>query len=100
MIHHVFFWLKNPSSDKDRQALIAGLSALRKVETIQRIRIGLPAPTAERDVTDHSFQVSYLAEFSTVEGQNTYQSHPLHLKFVKECGHLWARVLVYDAIDI
>ena len=24
-IHHVYFWLKNPSSDEDRQKLIEGL---------------------------------------------------------------------------
>ncbi|MEQ9566645.1 MAG: twin-arginine translocation signal domain-containing protein, partial [Pseudomonadales bacterium] len=30
LIHAVFFWLKRPDSDEDRQALIAGLKTLEQ----------------------------------------------------------------------
>ncbi len=38
--------------------------------------------------------------FDDAAGQQTYQDHPLHLRFVAECGHLWQRVVVYDSIDV
>lgn len=98
MIHHVFFWLKTPGSKPDRDALIAGLNTLRGIEVIQQLHIGVPASTEKRDVVDNSYDVSELMFFKNVADQKLYQDHPLHLKFVKDCSHLWAKVVVYDSI--
>lgn len=98
LVHHVFFWLKSPGSRTDRDQLIAGLNALRGVEVVQQLHIGVPASTEKRDVVDNSYDVSELMVFKSVEDQKLYQDHPLHLKFVKDCAHLWAKVVVYDAI--
>jgi hypothetical protein len=98
LIHHVFFWLKNPGSKVDRDQLIAGLNALRGVPVVQQLHVGVPASTEKRDVVDNSYDVSELMVFKNVEDQKTYQDHPLHLKFIKDCGHLWAKVVVYDSI--
>ena len=38
--------------------------------------------------------------FDDVSGQETYQEHPIHKKFVERCSHLWSRVVVYDSIDV
>lgn len=100
LAHHVFFWLKNPNSKEDRDKLIAGLKTLEKIETVKSLRIGLPASTEKRDVVDNSFSVSELMFFDDVEGQNAYQVHPIHKKFVEDCSHLWEKVVVYDAIDV
>ncbi|MDV3308866.1 MAG: Dabb family protein [Cyclobacteriaceae bacterium] len=100
LAHHVFFWLKNPNSKEDRDKLIAGLKTLEKIETVKSLRIGVPASTEKRDVVDNSFSVSELMLFDDVEGQNAYQVHPIHKKFVEDCSHLWEKVIVYDAIDI
>jgi hypothetical protein len=35
-----------------------------------------------------------------IEGQKTYQDHPIHQDFVKKYSHLWQKVVVYDAIDV
>jgi hypothetical protein len=99
MIHHVFFWLKNPGSKADRDQLIAGLNALRAIDVIQQLHIGVPASTEKRDVVDNSYDVSELMFFKTVEDQKRYQDHPLHLKFVKDYSHLWGKVVVYDTIS-
>ncbi|USQ97525.1 Dabb family protein [Caulobacter sp. RL271] len=99
LIHHVFFWLKNAGSRADRDQLIAGLKPLRGIEVIQQLHIGVPASTEKRDVVDNSYDVSELMVFKSVEDQKLYQDHPLHLKFVKDCGHLWAKVVVYDSIS-
>lgn len=96
IVHHVFFWLKNPDSKADRDALIAGLRTLAGVDTVRGIHIGVPADTAQRGVIDASYSVSEILLFDDVAGQNAYQVHPIHKKFVADCEHLWQRVVVYD----
>lgn len=100
LVHHVFFWLKNPNSKEDQQKLIEGLRTLAKIETIKKLHIGIPASTEKRDVVDNSYHVSELMFFDDVEGQNVYQVHPLHKKFIEQCSGLWEKVLVYDSIDV
>jgi hypothetical protein len=100
VVHHVFFWLKNPNSKEDQQKLIEGLRTLEKIETIKKMHIGIPASTEKRDVVDNSYHVSELMFFDDVEGQNVYQVHALHKKFIEQCSHLWEKVLVYDSIDV
>ena len=100
LIHHVFFWLKNAGSKADRDQLIAGLNTLRGIDVVQQLHIGAPASTEKRDVVDNSYDVSELMVFKSVEDQKTYQDHPLHQAFVKDCGRLWAKVVVYDSISV
>jgi hypothetical protein len=100
LVHHVFFWLKNPNSKEDRNKLIEGLKTLMKIEQLRLGKIGLPAATEKRPVMDDSYSVSWLNFFDDINGQNQYQEHPIHLKFVEECKHLWEKVLVYDSSDI
>lgn len=100
LAHHVFFWLKNPDSKEDLNKLIEGLKTLKKIETVRSLRIGIPASTEKRDVVDNSFSASELIFFDDVEGQNVYQTHPIHVKFVEDCSSLWEKVIVYDAIDV
>ena len=99
VVHHVFFWLKNPSSKEDREKLIAGVKTLAKIETVRELRVGVVASTEKRDVVDNSWAVSELIFFSDLAGQATYQTHPVHLEFVKNCSHLWEKVIVYDAVE-
>lgn len=98
-IHHVYFWLKNPSSKEDLEKLIDGLEKLSKVKTIKMFHIGKPAGT-NRDVIDTSYSVSWLCLFDDAAGQESYQVDPIHLKFVDECKELWEKVIVYDSIDV
>jgi len=99
VIHHVFFWLKNPSSKEDRDKLVAGVKTLSKIETVRELRVGVVAATEKRDVVDNSWAVSELMFFSDLAGQAAYQNHPVHLEFIKNCSHLWEKVIVYDAVD-
>ena len=99
LTHHVFFWLKNPASSDDRAKLIEGLRTLQKIETVRQIHIGIPADTEKRSVIDASYSVSELIFFDSIEGQNIYQEHPIHKKFVENCSSLWQKVVVYDSMD-
>jgi hypothetical protein len=98
IVHHVFFWLKNPTSKADRDQLVAGIKSLQAIETVRALHVGVAASTEKRDVVDNSWDVSELMFFSDLAGQATYQAHPLHVAFVDKCSHLWERVLVYDAV--
>ena len=99
VIHHVFFWLKNTGSVEDRNKLIEGVRTLSKIETVRELRVGVVASTEKRDVVDNTWAVSELMFFSDLAGQATYQTHPIHLEFIKNYSHLWEKVIVYDAID-
>jgi hypothetical protein len=98
--HQALFWLKRPGSLVDRDALIAGLRTLGQIEHIQELHIGIPAPTEPRDVVDHSYDVREMMLFASLEDQKAYQDHPIHRAFVNVCSHLWARVVVYDSVDL
>jgi hypothetical protein len=99
LVHHVFFWLKNPQSTADRDKLVEGVKTLAKIETVKELHVGVLANTEKRDVVDTSWAVSELMFFHDVQGQATYQSHPVHLEFIKNYGHLWEKVIVYDAME-
>jgi len=100
VVHHVFFWLKNPGSAADLDQLVAGLKTLADIPRIKELYIGKPASTEQREVVDASWQVSELMFFDNLEAQAAYQQHPLHLAFVKNCSHLWEKVIVYDTTNI
>ncbi|HXB96351.1 MAG TPA: Dabb family protein [Puia sp.] len=98
-VHHVYFWLANPDSREDHAALIAGLKKLSSAPTILEFHIGQPAST-NREVIDTSYALSWLVLFATPEDQDSYQTDPIHLQFVKECSRLWDKVVVFDSIDV
>ena len=100
VVHHVFFWLKNPTSVEDRDQLVAGLKTLAGIPLIKELYVGVLANTEKRDVVDASWQVSELMFFDDLAGQANYQQHPLHVAFVKNCSHLWEKVVVYDAMNL
>jgi hypothetical protein len=100
IVHHVFFWLKNPTSTEDRDQLVAGLKTLAGIPLIKELYVGVLANTEKRDVVDASWQVSELMFFNDLQSQASYQQHALHLDFVKNCSHLWEKVVVYDTMNL
>lgn len=98
LIHHVFFWLKNPDSVEDRDALLAGIRGLAEIPQVKAAHVGVPAATEDRGVVDGSYSASEILMFDSLEDQATYQSHPLHQKFIDEHSGKWAKVVVYDTV--
>jgi len=99
LVHHVFFWLKEPKNEAHKMQLVKALNELLKVKTIKLSHLGFPAGTESRDVVDHSYSVSYLVMFDNQADQDAYQVDPIHTKFVEENSHLWDKVIVYDSVD-
>jgi Stress responsive A/B Barrel Domain len=98
-VHHVFFWLKNPENEADRQKLIAALKALKKIPTIKFAHVGLPIVTEfDKGATDGSYSVSVMLLFDNAKDEETYLYHPLHKKFIDENKDLWNKVMVYDSL--
>ena len=98
LVHHVFFWLKNPDAKEDLARLLEGLRTLANIETVRGAHFGVPASTEKRDVVDNSYSASEILFFDDLAGQKSYQDHPIHKKFIADCSHLWERVVVYDAL--
>ncbi|HVE61377.1 MAG TPA: Dabb family protein [Chitinophagaceae bacterium] len=99
-IHHVFFWLKNPSSKTDLKKLLEGLRTLEKIKAVKGIHIGVPANTEKRSVVESSYAASELLFFDDLAGQKIYQDHPIHQDFIKNYSHLWDKVVVYDVMSV
>ncbi len=97
-VHHVYFWLANPDSEADKKQLLAALDVLKKVPVIRQAHIGVPAST-NRDVIERSYQVSWLLFFDSLEDEEMYQKHPVHLNFVEKNKHLWKKVTVFDSVS-
>jgi hypothetical protein len=100
LVHHVFFWLKNPGSKEDLEKLLTGLRTLAKIESVRGVHFGVPASTEKREVVDNSYSASEILFFDDPAGQKIYQDHPIHQKFVADCSHLWEKVVVYDATAV
>jgi hypothetical protein len=100
IVHHVFFWLRNPTSTEDRDQLVTGLKTLAGIPVIKELYVGILANTEKRDVVDTSWQVSELMFFNDLQSQASYQQHSLHVDFVKNYSHLWEKVVVYDTMNL
>jgi hypothetical protein len=98
-IHHVYFWLKKPVTAEAKTKFEKALKELVTIETIVDYHLGVPAGTS-RDVIDASYSYSLLVTFKNKEGQDIYQPHPKHQKFIADCQDLWEKVVVYDSVSI
>ena len=99
IMHHVFFWLKEPTNQAHRKQFEKAMVDLLKVETIKMSHVGIPAATEERGVVENSYTYSFMVMFDNLEDQNIYQKHPIHLKFIEDNSDLWNKVVVYDSVD-
>lgn len=96
-IHHVYFYLKEPNNAQHEAKLLEGLHKLAKVPTIQYVHIGKPAST-NRSVIVRDYTFSWMCFFKNIIEEEIYQTHPIHLDFIKEYSHLWEKVVVYDSV--
>jgi hypothetical protein len=99
LMHHVFFWLKEPANQSHRKQFEKAMADLLKVETIKMSHVGIPAATEARGVVENSYTYSFMVMFDSLEDQNIYQKHPIHLKFIEDNSDFWNKVVVYDSVD-
>ncbi len=95
-----FSGLNKPDSVADRDKLAEGVKTLAGIKKIKTLYVGIVANTEKRDVVDASWGVSEIMFFDNLEDQASYQSDPIHQDFIKNYSHLWAKVIVYDAMTV
>lgn len=99
-VHAVYFWLHNPDEPADRSDFESALNTLLATSEYTKTNyVGTP-PRAIRDVVDDTFTYFLLVTFESEEAQEAYQVEAAHLKFIEDAGHLWKKVVVYDALEI
>lgn len=95
--HTVFFYLNEEVSAEEKQEFEQGLKKLLEIPEIHKSELGVPADTAERDVTDHGYAYAIYTWFETMADYEVYAEHPDHLDFIDTYSSLWANVKVYDS---
>jgi hypothetical protein len=94
--HVVVFWTDKPHGE-NRDRLLAGTrELLAPIPGVLEFRTGVPMPSP-RGVVDDSFAVAISMTFVDQAAADTYQKHPLHVKFVEQCVKPYVkRFVVYD----
>jgi hypothetical protein len=98
-VHAVYFWLRPDLTDEERDTFVRGARSLTTIELVRHGHLGVPAAT-NRPVIDRSYSYALTLIFDDAAGQDASQPHPVHRKFVEECGSLWSRVVIYDSEGI
>ncbi len=98
--HVVYFWLKQPLTEKMDKKFRNNLKVfIDGVDVIKTKYIGRPAGT-DRAVIDGSYSYCLNLGFKSKKEHDIYQEHPLHKKFIEESKDMWEKVLVYDSVPI
>jgi hypothetical protein len=97
LVHNVYFWLKENLSDEDRAKFLEGVKTLSTIESTTQVFIGEPAGTEPRPIIDRTYDCGLTVVLENITAHDEYQADPIHLEFVKDCGHLWDRVQIYDS---
>ena len=98
--HIVYFWFKDPTNKEDKQLFEKSLRTFLDSSLYAKTQfIGTP-PVASREVVDDTFTYNLVLSFASADDQEAYQDEPAHKIFIKECAHLWEKVIVYDATTV
>ncbi len=96
LVHSVYFWLRDGLSCGELEEFRAGLESLAAIPGVAALHIGAPAPTPPRPVVIADYTLGITALMDGMETHDAYQTHPLHLAFLKQFSPMWTRVQVYD----
>lgn len=98
--HVVYFWLHHPDNQAEcREFEVAARELMARSRYTKTNFLGRP-PKATREVVDDSFTYSMIVTFDSAAAQEAYQKEQAHLDFIAKAGHLWKKVLVYDALGL
>ncbi|MGY6649026.1 Dabb family protein [Wenyingzhuangia sp. IMCC45574] len=98
--HNVYFWLNNPTDTSEREIFLACLKKFIDLSSYtDKVIVSEPARTP-RSVVDSSYTFCLLVTFKSKEEHDLYQEEDVHLQFVKEAGHLWKKVQVFDSLEM
>lgn len=95
--HIVIFWLKPDLLEEAQRRIVqAARSELAGIDGVHNLGVGSPIPT-DRKVVDTSYHVALSMQFESESHLQSYQTHPVHQKFLKECVQPFVeKIVVYD----
>ena len=99
LMHVVYYYLKNPDSESDKQKLIDGLHELVTVKQIKYHHIGVAQVFDAKDPYKN-YHVSLLMVFDEAGDIDVYHKDPIHQKFVANCKDLWVKTVKYDSLAV
>jgi hypothetical protein len=97
LTHTVIFWLKKDLTQEDRDLFFDGARTLGTIASVEQSFMGTPADTPKRPVVEDSYDCALSVVLRDLDAHDLYQADPIHLAFIEKCGHLWERVVIYDA---
>ena len=99
--HTVIFHLKKDAPADAVEKIIEGCHTLEAIPTVRALKVGRPASADDSTpkVAAQDYQVGLVVLFDDAAGMKTYLTHETHLKFVKDYGQYFEKVLVYDFSD-
>ncbi len=96
--HAVYFWLGDDhKADGARLTIDACRANLTGIPGILQMTLAKPGGTSGGPVDD-TYAVALLIDFEDRAAHDAYDVHPGHQRMIAECGHLWSKVVVYDAV--
>ena len=96
-IHTVLFWMKDGTTEEQKQQLIQDCREfLGPISSVRFLAAGMPAMTPRTEVVDNSYGVGLVVHFEDRAGHDLYQEAPKHLEFIERNQAIWERVQVYD----
>ena len=98
-VHVVLFYLKKGLSPEEVAQFETGVQSLGTIDGLLSFNVGKPAST-DRPVIDKSYDYCLLTTFPDLAAHDHYQEVDIHLKFIRECAHLWERVVIFDSETI
>lgn len=94
--HVVVFWTDKPHGENQAKLLAGARELLPQIPGVQEFRSGVPVLSA-RGAVDDSFAVAIAMSFADQATADSYQNHPLHVRFVEEYFKPHSRrFVVYD----
>ncbi len=98
--HVVYFWLHHPDNPDECLEFENAVRMLMEQSRYTKTNfLGRP-PKASREVVDDTFTYTMIVTFESAAAQNAYQEEQAHLDFIANAGHLWKKVVVYDALGL
>jgi Stress responsive A/B Barrel Domain len=95
-VHAVYFWLDRNLTRADEERFRQRLEELGAIPTVKHCFVGRPAAT-NRPIIDRTYSFALTLVFADSAGQDAYQVHPIHTKFVEDCAKMWIRVYICDS---
>ena len=96
LAHHVFFTLKDNSSEAVEALVAACQKYLDNHDGLVDFAVGTRDPELDRPV-NVKYDVSLHVIFNDRDSHDAYQTAPRHLQFIEEQKENWAEVKVCDS---